>query len=572
MMFSNKNVLLYGAIAIIAAVAVFSAIVITFQPSGPYNVKVSITPMNYAPNATYIFNNTKFNITIKNTGSSYIKGMQVGFYLNNQALKYYNVSIPAHSNASISENYTYTANGTYDFSAVANPSSLLPVSNSSVTSASADINVSNPEQPNIYAYIPSNGTNSTYTFTLFPRGMEFSSLMAVSYNVSDFKPFMGPDPGLMLTIMHDLSPALNVGNGAYSKYKNGTLAYGMWLEGTAGNSYIRSILSTYSLPEHNFLKGSSTATFAKVNDTVSFCSYSSKGWTKLFFYYNSTSNATCQTMLASTYNDTEYPLVSNITSSHSEYFSKVDNFTYSNSTENGFAVGLTGGNYSVYLLSENNATGSFGSIMGFHSPLNISSIGKVCPGFIYTNNSTGLNMCIEYYRSPVTELQNFSLSNSMAISRNYSLNLFSFVSANDSNLALYNAANLMEKLNLTNEYLKWEPLSNSTCNFSNASLGCSYKSFDPSTGNFTIGIRNNYNKTIALKEIGCSAYEPFNDTKTLNVSLSPGSSINESLTCKQPTIPISSTISEFFANVKYLESGVNMSMNGTISYADFYVN
>ena len=247
-MSSDKNILLYGGIAIVVVIAVFIAIAVSFQPYGPYKIDVSMNALNYKQNATYLFNTTYFNITISNTGSVPVHGMQVGFYLNDQAIKYYNVSIPAHESASIKENYTYSHNGTYNFSAVADPSHILDIANSSITSAQISINASNPQQPNLYQYIPSQNTNETYTFTLFPKGMELSSLMDIEYNVSQFKPLLGPDIGISFSIMHNLSPLLNLGNGVYSRYANGTEVYGLWLEGAMGNADIKSLLSTYSFP------------------------------------------------------------------------------------------------------------------------------------------------------------------------------------------------------------------------------------------------------------------------------------------------------------------------------------
>jgi hypothetical protein len=569
-MSSNKNVLLYGAIAIIVAVAVFIAIVATVQPNGPYHIDVSMTPINYNPHATYIFNNTKFNITISNTGSSYVRGMQVGFYLDDQGINYYNVSIPPHESAHISENYTYSHNGTYNFTVVADPSHILDIANSSTTSALVAINVSNPQQPNLYQYIPSKNTNETYTFTLFPRGMEFSALLAASYNISSFKPFLGPDLGLSLTIMHDLSPLLNVGNGVYSKYANDSIAYGIWLEGTLGNSAIRSILSTYSFPEHQFTVGNSSALFAKLNYTTSFCSYSSKGWTKIFVYYNATEGGNCESMLSSKYNDTEYALLSNVTASHKSEDSKANNFTYSNSTEEGFAISLKGNNYSIYTISENSKAGNFGSIFGFHPQINISTFDKVCPGFIYVNTSTGLNMCIEPYKAPVVELQNYSLSKSTAVSKNYTLQLYSFVPQNYSNDALFNSAMLFSKLNLTNQYAAWRPLSNSSCTFSNTSIGCKYISFK--SGNYTISIKNDYSTPIKLERFGCSAYQPFNTSTEINTTIAPGNSINESFSCLEPAFPVSSTISTYFLNMSYELAGRSHYADGTLDYANFYVN
>ncbi|MEM0154212.1 MAG: CARDB domain-containing protein [Methanothrix sp.] len=571
-MSSDKNILLYGGIAIIVVIAVFIAIVVSFQPSGPYKIDVSINALNYNPSATYLFNTTYFNITISNTGSAPVHGMQVGFYLDDQAIKYYNVSIPAHKSANIRENYTYSQNGTYNFSVVADPSRILNIANSSVTSAQVSINVSNPQQPNLYQYIPSNNTNETYTFTLFPRGMEFSSLMDIEYNISQFKPLLGPDTGISFNIMHDLSPLLNLGNGVYSRYANDTVVYGLWLEGTMNNADIKSLLSTYSFPEHSFNKGNSSAIFAKLNYTTSFCSYSSKGWTKIFIYYNATEGGNCESMLGSKYNDTEYALLSNATSSHSAEYAKDANFTYQNSTSEGFAISLIGKNYSIYRLSEDGSAGNFASIMGFHNALNVSAYHRVCPGYIYVNNSTGLSMCTEYFKSPLTALQNYSLSDSISISKNYTLQLYSFVRLNYSEAALFNAASLFTKLNLTNQYTSWDPLDNNTCSFANSSIGCKYESFNSTSKKYSLNISNGFSSPIKINSIGCSLYLPVNATTPVNETLAPGKSIIVSLACKLPPVPISSTVSTYFMNMSYSMAGKQMYENGTITYGDFYVS
>ena len=276
-------------------------------------------------------------------------------------------------------------------------------------------------------------------------------------------------------------------------------------------------------------------------------------------------------MLGSKYNDTEYALLSNATSSHSAEYAKDANFTYKNSTSEGFAISLTGKNYSIYTLSEDGAAGNFASIMGFHPAINISTYHKVCPGYIYVNNSTGLSMCTEYFKSAVPQLQNYSLSDSISISKNYTLQLYSFVDLNYSEDALFNAASLFTKLNITNQYSSWKPLDNNTCSFANSSIGCSYESFNSTSGKYRVKISNGFSSSIKLEDIGCSSYLPVNATTLINEALLPGKSLNASFSCKLPPVPISSTVSTYFMNMSYSMSGKQLYANGTLTYADFYV-
>ena len=84
--------------------------------SGLSSAKASINVSLSAPNSTnlYPLNTTRFILQVNNTGSSYIKNLDVGFYLGNGTLSVYNVSLPPGKGARIPINYTYTIIKTLD--------------------------------------------------------------------------------------------------------------------------------------------------------------------------------------------------------------------------------------------------------------------------------------------------------------------------------------------------------------------------------------------------------------------------------------------------------------------------
>ena len=124
----KSNALIYLGIVVVVALVVYIAL------SNLSSGKASINVLLSAPNSTnlYPLNTTRFILQVNNTGSSYIKNLDVGFYLGNGTLSVYNVSLPPGKGARIPINYTYAIAGTYNFKAIVDPGSIFNFTNNSI--------------------------------------------------------------------------------------------------------------------------------------------------------------------------------------------------------------------------------------------------------------------------------------------------------------------------------------------------------------------------------------------------------------------------------------------------------
>ncbi|MCL4372331.1 hypothetical protein M1373_03370 [Candidatus Marsarchaeota archaeon] len=566
----NKNVLVYGAIAIVVTIAVFIAILLIIPPNGAYEIKVSMLPLNYNPNATYPFNFTTFQILINNTGSTYVKGMQVGFYMDAQGIKYYNVSIPPHQHAYINQSYIYGANGTYNFSVIADPGHIMDISNSSVTQASLQIHVRPPQTPNLYEFLPYNGLNNTLSFSIFPKGMAFVSVAGLTYNQSTFLRFISQAPSIVSKMLFDLSNVASIANGVYSTYSNGSSAYGLWLEGELNNSDIKAIESTFSLHGNEMNISGNQVQYMKISNTTSMCSFSSGGWTKIAVYDNSSLHVTCANVVAQNYSSSEYQKLKSLADSYNAINTKLDNFSYINSTTIGLAVGVSRANYSTYRLFQNNA-GSFATIFSSHPSINISK-NFTCNGFVYLNNSTGFSTCSYAYVQNSAEFVNLSLVKSVAATPNYNLTVFSFVNRTTIPYAMLNAAELMYKLNLTSAYAKWTPKITSTCNFGSTPINCTFKSFNYSSGKASAVITNKLPGQIRILNVSCSDSNVQPSTK-INATVVHNASVQLSFACASLSTPIqvSATETVYNMNMTYMYNNTVHKAVGFLTLANFYI-
>ena len=126
----NLNIVFYIVFAVVLLIAVFVITLFIRNSSHVYsiNVLLAANSMSAANSPFYQFQTSYFNIQINNTGSNYIRGMLLGFYLNHTLIEYYNVSLPPHKGAAVSTNYTYNKSGKYNFEIDANPSQILTFS------------------------------------------------------------------------------------------------------------------------------------------------------------------------------------------------------------------------------------------------------------------------------------------------------------------------------------------------------------------------------------------------------------------------------------------------------------
>ncbi len=566
----SKNIVFYGMLAIAVALIVFIS-ALMLKPSSSYNVAVHIAALNHnASNALYPYQTSHFLITVYNKDNFYTKDIPLGFYLNGTELGFYKVSIPANSNVSINENYTYDANGIYQFSAVLDPANVLNIANRADASSAVNINVKSPQTPDLYAFIPDNGILNTTEFSLFPKGAAFSSLGYESYNTSKFKVLFGPSQDIISKIFTDVLPLINVENGAYARYSNGSIAYGAWIQGTLTSDKIALLLSTFNIPEYNFTANGNTATYARASNETSICTLTNGGWTKVMAYYNNSNNSTCINVISKAYSPFEANVIINASKSNPIFEAHLRNFTYTNSTPAGYVFGVASNSmYSMNVFQ--NSFGTFAAYLKKNAhPLNLSNINNStfsCLGLIYSNNKTGTSVCSTYL-SPISgaaqSLANYSFIKSEEIGTNYTAILYSFVNSSNALDAHYNAAKLIQALNLSQRSAIWQPAFKNSCSISNSSIGCKALAFNTSNDYASLQILNRLPHAIHINTLSCfiSGEEA---NQTINQTISGGSSANDTVACHNIPVPIASITTAYDMQMNYTYENVTRLVNGTFN-------
>ena len=566
----SKNIVFYGILAIAVALIVFIS-VLMLKPSSSYNVAVHIAALNHSTsNAIYPYQTSHFLITVYNKDNFYAKAIPLGFYLNGTELAFYKVSIPANSNVSINENYTYDANGIYPFSAVLDPANVLNIVNRTDASSVVNINVKSPQTPDLYAFIPDNGILNTTEFSLFPKGAAFSSLGYESYNTSKFKTLFGPSQDIISKIFTDVLPLINVENGAYVRYHNGSIAYGAWIQGTLTSDKIALLLSTFNIPEYNFTANGNTATYAKASNDTSICTLTNGGWTKVMAYYNNSNGSTCINIISKVYSPFEANVIINASKSNPIFEAHLRNFTYTNSTPAGYVFGVASNSmYSMNMFQ--NSFGTFAAYLKKNAhPRNLSNINNStfsCLGLIYSNNKTGTSVCSTYLfpiNGASQSLANYSFIKSEEIGTNYTAILYSFVNSSNALDAHYNAAKLIQALNLSQRSAIWQPAFKNSCSISNSSIGCKALAFNTSDDFASMQILNRLPHAIHINTISCfiSGEEA---NQTINQTIASGSSANDTVACNNIPVPIATITTAYDLQINYTYENAARLVNGTFN-------
>ncbi len=568
-MVNKTNALVYIVIAAVVAATVFT--VTAMQLHHPYDISVSMQRTGQVGAVMYPYQNFDFKVIVRNFGST-VSDMPLSVYLNNSVIDSYKVSLPAHSNVTINESYTFTTNGTFVINAVADPAEVFDIANRSAAHSSMNVTITAPEVPNLYTSVPNNGTVYTQSFTLFGKGIAFATILSRDYNLSAFSPLLGPAATVTSTTLVDLVAAgmVNLANGVYSSYANGTAAYALWLQGSLNSSSVSSILLTYSFGSKAVQTRQGSAYYSAVSNTVSVCALTTEGWTKLLAYYNASANGTCVSLANATYNPyMNGSLIAAIDGANT-LFAYQGNFIYTNSTSIGTAISLnlTSNTLSPTYLFDN-AYGYFASSIS-DSHTNLSSFNSTCMGLVYYSNSTNTTMCSVYISPVRSGYSNESLISSIDIHPNYTASLYSFINNTYTLAAHYNAGSLMSSLNISGRSASWKPAFSNSCSSGNSSIGCRVISFNLTSDSALINITNDLPMSMRINSLACyMAGLRYN--QTMNATLKHGASAEESITCHNLPIAAVSAITSYTLYMNYSYGGAARSLYGYLNATNAYL-
>jgi hypothetical protein len=563
MSYTRQEIIIYAIIFIIivAAVAIYASGLLSNQ-----SVSVSVRLEQLNPSqVTYPYQLSKFRIYVNNTGNSQVKNLVLETYVNGVELQTFTVQLPPNTGTEINFSYdTYPVNGTYKFQAVADPGHLLDVQNRSTTSSSYSVYVSPPQVPDVYTSMPNSNISATQHFSFLQGGLAAALFLSSEYkNQGLFTATTDNNSKLLFSTFRDLlaSGTINATAGAYTTYKNSSVAYTAWIQGAANLSYVYAIASTFKLPEQNTTANGEKTLYVRINNETSFCAKYDRGWTKIFEYANaSVSSQTCLNLASTNYNST-------ITSKTLDALTNdtaLQGYFYSNSTAIGFAV--TAGNATGAMEMVGNKYGIFAGYVRENPPtFNAISQNSICPGIISVAGKA--SVCTN--EVPALNSSNlFVLMNSTAFNKNHTYTMYSLINASEKSGAGNNAAALLEYLNVSG-LVQWKSATPTyfTCLLDNTSLPCTYKNFtvNESTGNAiaVVGLKNDFQSFIKLDRIGCRLGF-YNENTTTNTIIPAGGNATVQFGCLASALG-SLVLPSYVLGINYTLGNNVHEVNGTLN-------
>jgi hypothetical protein len=553
-----KTTIAYLVIAIVIVAVV--AFVVSRATSKSYSVFVSIAAE--LPSNSYPFQTLSFKVLVNNTGHSGISSMPVVLYLNGNPIDTYKVTIPAGQSAGINESYIYPSNGTYQFEAVADPGQLLDIVDRQHAESTLTVNVSAEQVPRPFSSIPNNGFGSATGFSFFGNGTSVSYLLADQYGIGMFNYTMGPANSILSAVLGDLAGTINIAEGALVPYNAGGTGYSIWLQGTLTPKLVSDIVSSFSLNAKPIEANGSDATIAAINSTTSLCTFYSGGWTKIVVYQNTTGGTSCAGVVTKLYNGTAQADASAAYNSSTALRKYNSEFFYRNSSYLGGIISYNRKQLETSNLFQNQY-GYFVSYIARNAePVNISSFNESCPGIIYSNGTA--DICSSYVQARSAATNGYDMINETEVTSNYTVSLFSLVAAGNVIIANQNGVNLIKALNVSESPARWSSKYRNSCLIYNASLKCSFVSFNYSADTAVLNITNALAGRVIINSVSC--YAPGErHNESVNYTVPEGSSADVGLLCYTiPTAPVGIT-SSYSISIGYFYNGSERSTSGVLN-------
>ncbi len=437
-------------------------------------ISMSLSFSAGSENASYPYQTFVLPILIKNTGSSAIKGMEIGVFVNGNLSSTYNVTMPAGRNATIEFPYTPKSPGPLNITAVADPGKVYDLADRSAASSETRVNIYAPEEANPLSLLPS-GASESYRYETGSIGyVAFSYL----YNTYGIQKFALSDISAVDSFLY---PLLNVTFNYVSRfeyagaeYHNGT-AFSLWTQGYLAPSQYYVAAEARGLNATNSTVSGRSVTLIPFGNRLSMCVWYEGGWTKVLAYNG---NGSCLGFVGSKPNST----------------------ASFNSTLQGMVNDIPGsiGTYSSYGTSN-----EFGRLLVYNTSFTYLGVSQTSRG---SNKCYGLvesigneSYCSSYVLTKTGELGNFSLIDTKEIVGGYNVSALTLTNQSDISAHARSDIGFFDYVNVSGNRTVFQSGIQSSCSLSG--FNCTLLGF--SRGNISIAIKNLHDYTVALGSISC---------------------------------------------------------------------
>ncbi len=552
---SPDTKLFYGIFAAIVVIAVVAAVIKLLSPGISASVSLSTNTV-----VTYPYQTSYFSVRVDNTGKTSISKLVIGFYLNGNAVHYSTVDVPAGSSNTVYENYTYQAGGNYSFSAIADPAHVANMKDRNNAQSSLEVQIQQPESPDIYTSLPNVSIAYTHSFTMSGRGLIASAATAEGYNVSVYTDMFSPAKNVLTKLFENLYVFVAYVNGAYVRYSDNRTASAIWLQGTLQAPLVGYVLSTFHFNQSNYTMNGTEISYAKVNNQTSICYLYTKGWTKIFTYYNASADGSCKDFAGSYYAPDESNAIVAQIKANKNLTKYQSGFFYTNSTTLGSGLSLSDNSGLAGLIVFQNQYGFFTSYIQNTSAF--SETAPTCKGMLATYGNTSI--CSVYVAPSSNSTQGFGMVNTTELTGNYRISLYSLVNQSNLLAAHQNGASLINALHITPS-IEWKSAFVSTCAIDNASIGCNVMRFDYYNSTAYLRIENRLANALTINTFSC--YSPgLRQNETVGVQVASNSTASITARCYNiPVGGIASAYTDYALSMNYTYSGITQTVTGLLN-------
>ncbi len=241
-----------------------------------------------AGSVSYPYQNAPLPISVYNNGGGAITNVSVGLFVNGNLTTLYKVTLPAGKQTEIPFNYTPSGPGTYNITAVADPSRLYDISDRANTTSGAVLVIMRPANATAYALLPANGLISREDLNMSNSGYAVDSYLYDTYNTSAFALVDNPQ------INNFIEPVLNLTadyinniRASTAKYGNGDRAYSIWLSGYVRPNIFTAAAQGRGMASNTIQTGLGNLTIVQISNSTTLCSWYAGGWLKILAYSGS---------------------------------------------------------------------------------------------------------------------------------------------------------------------------------------------------------------------------------------------------------------------------------------------
>lgn len=494
-------------IVVIAAVALYFRLF--YQPM----LTISLGISSRVPAALYPYQKAMFDINAFNNGSSAVNNMSLGVTVNGNLTTLYKVTLPAGKQTTIGFNYSPTTSGAYVVDVVADPGKLYNLADRSAAQASYSFTVTAAENASPASLLPKQNVSSFKSSSLSNGGYVVSTYIYDQYGISRFALTDNPD------LNRFLKPVLNLTSYyiknisvAQAKYKDNSSAYSIWIRGYIAPNIFSAATTGSSLSTTNVSTKVGNATYIKLLNNTSFCSWYGGGWIKIVAAYNGKNCILIVNETANASSETEFAGLGSLFSGR---FAAIKNASFI-----GNYSGVSGsGDYIGRLLLFRNSSFVYAGIE------NTTGRNTTCYGLMNTENGT--SYCSSYLFPKSQQIGNLSLIQTTAYKGKYNVSAFSLVNTSVVLALVPEVVGMLQGLNVSGSSLAFKSGIVNSCEF-NASFPCSNTTY--SNGTATFSILNNMSSEVKVNSISCYTL-PGMLPSPVNKMLSSGSSLHISAPC-----------------------------------------